>query len=401
MVGKMKVYIVGTGMEGRKTLTEEAKAIIENAEVLIGARRMVEPFMGMNKQFFISWKSEEISDYLCGKSFTSVAILVSGDCGFYSGTEKLLKVLSNHETEVIASVSSPAYLCSKIGKPWQDMRFVSLHGTEGNIVRNVCRNKYCFFLLGGNTNPADVCRVLCQYGRGDIKVFIGENLGYENEKITEGRAEDLVSEAFSELSVIITENPVYERSVRSGITDSEFIRKNVPMTKSEVRSTVISKLNIGRNDVCWDIGCGTGSVSVEMAMQCFDGKVYSVDKNEEAVGLTRENALKFGCDNIEILSGSAPDILGDFPAPDRVFVGGSQGRITEIFDIVFEKNPLAVIVVTAVSLETLNGAVSAFKSHGILLPEIVQLAVTRTQNAGSHTMLSAENPVYIIKGAKQ
>ena len=137
-----------------------------------------------------------------------------------------------------------------------------------------------------------------------------------------------------------------------------------------------------------------------MAMQCFDVKVYSVDKNEEAVGLTRENALKFGCDNIEILSGSAPDILGDFPAPDRVFVGGSQGRITEIFDIVFEKNPLAVIVVTAVSLETLNGAVSAFKSHGILLPEIVQLAVTRTKNVGSHTMLSAENPVYIIKGAK-
>lgn len=400
MVEKMKVYIVGTGMEGRKTLTAEAKTIIENAEVLIGARRMVEPFMGMNKQFFISWKSEEIADYLCEKNFITAAILVSGDCGFYSGTEKLLKALSDYDTEVIASISSPAYLCSKIGKPWQDMRFVSLHGTDGNIVRNVCRNKYCFFLLGGNTNPADVCRALCQYGRGDIKVFIGENLGYENEKITEGRAEDLVSEAFSELSVIITENPVYERSVRSGITDSEFIRENVPMTKSEVRSTVISKLNIGRKDVCWDIGCGTGSVSVEMAMQCFDGKVYSVDKNKEAVGLTRENALKFGCDNIEIISGSAPDILGDFPAPDRVFVGGSQGKINEIFDIVFRKNPFAQIVVTTVSIETLNGAVSAFEKHGISCPDIVQLAVTRTKKVGAHTMLSAENPVFIIKGAR-
>ena len=90
MVEKMKVYIVGTGMEGKKTLTEEAKSIIENAEALIGARRMVEPYMGMNKQFFLSWNSEEIAEYLCKKSFTSAAILVSGDCGFYSGAEKLL-----------------------------------------------------------------------------------------------------------------------------------------------------------------------------------------------------------------------------------------------------------------------------------------------------------------------
>lgn len=401
MVEKMKVYIVGTGMEGRKTLTEEAKAIIENAEVLIGARRMVEPFMGMDKQFFISWKSEEIADYLCGKSFTSAVILMSGDCGFYSGAEKLVQLISDIDTEIICGISSPVYFCSKIQKPWQDMKFISLHGTDGNIVRNVCKNERCFFLLGGNITPAHICRKLCEYGLREVKIYIGENLGYENERILQGTAAELTELEFGTLTVAVAENPGYEHGTLSGIPDEKFIRGSVPMTKSEVRGTVISKLNIGRNDICWDIGCGTGSVSVEMAMQCFDGKVYAADNNAEAAELTRKNALKFGCDNIEIISGSAPDILGDFPAPDRVFVGGSQGRIDEIFDIIFGKNPLAQIVVTAVSLETLSGAVSAFESYGILSPEIVQLAVTRTKKVGSHTMLSAENPVYIIKGAKQ
>lgn len=400
MVEKMKVYIVGTGMEGRKTLTAEAKKIIENAEAIIGARRMVEPFMGMDKQFFISWKSEEIADYLCGKCFTSVAILVSGDCGFYSGAEKFVQLISDIDTEIICGISSPVYFCSKIQKPWQDMKFISLHGTDGNIVRNVCKNELCFFLLGGNITPAHICRKLCEYGLREVKIYIGENLGYENERILQGTAAELTELEFGTLTVAVAENPEYEHGTVSGIPDENFIRGRVPMTKSEVRSTVISKLDIGRNDLCWDIGCGTGSVSVEMAMQCFDGEVYSVDKNEEAVGLTRDNALKFGCDNIRITVGNAPEILEAFPAPDRVFVGGSQGRITEIFDIVFEKNPLAVIVVTAVSLETLSGAVSAFESYGILSPEIVQLAVTRTKKVGSHTMLSAENPVYIIKGAK-
>lgn len=400
MVEKMKVYIVGTGMEGKKTLTAEAKTVIENSEVLIGARRMVEPYMGMNKQFFVSWKSEEIAEYLCKKSFTSAAVLVSGDCGFYSGAEKLLRALSDYDTEIICGISTPVYFCSKIKKPWQDMKLISLHGTDGSIVRNVCKNELCFFLLGGNITPAHICRKLCEYGLSGVKIYIGENLGYENERILQGKAAELTELEFGTLTVAVAENPEYEHGTVSGIPDEKFVRGSVPMTKSEVRSTVISKLNIGRNNICWDIGCGTGSVSVEMALQCFDGKVYSVDKNEEAVGLTRENALKFCCDNMEITVGNAPEILEAFPAPDRVFVGGSQGRIDEMFDIVFEKNSCAQIVVTAVSIETLNGAVSAFEKHGITCPDIVQLAVTRTKRVGAHTMLSAENPVFIIKGAR-
>jgi precorrin-6Y C5,15-methyltransferase (decarboxylating) len=172
------------------------------------------------------------------------------------------------------------------------------------------------------------------------------------------------------------------------------------MTKSEIRSSVISKLDIGRNDICWDIGCGTGSVSVEMALQCYDGAVYAVDKNDEAVKLSAENAFRFGCDNIKIISGEATQVISDFPAPDRVFIGGSCGKIKEIMNAVYDKNICAEIVITAVSLETLNEAVEAFSHFKVYNPEIVQIAVTRTRKLGNHTMLSAENPIFIIKGVR-
>ncbi len=391
----MKIYIVGIGMDGKKTLTAKAYEVIKSADILIGAERMLVPFSSLEKPTFASWKAEEIAAYLKeNKYYGNAVVLMSGDTGFYSGAKKLKDVLSAYDTELICGIPSPVYFCSRIGFPWHDMNFISLHGASGNVVRNVCRNEYCFFLLGGDVTPGEICRRLCDYNMGEIRVFIGENLAYENERIHIGKAAEYTALQTDKLAVMITENSQYERVIRSGISDENFIRGNVPMTKSEVRSAVISKLEISADCICWDIGSGTGSVSVEMALHAFNGKVFSVDKNNEAIMLTRKNAVKFGCDNIEIINGTAPDCLVDFPAPDRVFIGGSCGRMNEILSAVRQKNQSALVVITAVSIETLEQAASALER-----PDIVQLSVTRTKKIGGHTMLSAENPVFIIKGA--
>lgn len=396
----MKVYIVGIGMDGVKTITKEAMAIIESADVLIGAERMLEPFSYLDKQCICSWKPDEIKNFLKQNNLENVVILMSGDCGFYSGAQKLISVLEDFETEVICGISSPVYFCSKINKPWQNMKFISLHGAKSNIVRNVCCNEHCFFLLGGDMNVSDICKKLCEYGMNDVLVYIGENLAYENERILTGIAKDFITHKSEKLAVMITENHFPEKSIFSGIPDDMFVRESVPMTKSEIRCIAVSKLNIGRNDICWDVGCGTGSVTVEMGLRCVDGKVFAVDKNDEAVRLTNENVHKFCCDNIEVINGNAPECLEFFPAPDKVFIGGSCGKIEEILHVVFSKNPCAEIVITAVSIETLASAVETMKKNGIKKPEIVQIAVTRTRKVGTHTMFSGENPVFIIKGAK-
>lgn len=396
-----KVYIIGIGMDGRETLTQQAYSAIASAECLIGAARMLEPFRGLSKPIFTSWNSVEISEYIQRSEHGVFAVLMSGDCGYFSGAEGLLKALPDFvHREVICGISSPVYFCGKLGIPWQNIPTVNLHGETENIARNAAMHRRCFFLLGGNVGAKEVCRRLCEYGLGNITVHIGERLGYPQERILTGVAESFTELDTDKLSVLMTENPEPETYIRTGIPDNEFIREKIPMTKSEVRAMVVSKLAVCPSDTVWDIGCGTGSVSVEMAMQCYRGGVYSIDINPGAAALTKQNAVKFHCDNICVSCGSAPDDTAEFPAPDKVFIGGSGGNLRAIITGAFEKNPAVAFVITAVSLETLHEAADALSALGIST-EVTQIAVTRTRKLGRHTMLAAENPIFIIKGAKK
>lgn len=396
-----KVSIIGVGMNGFETMTKSAIEAVKNADVLIGAKRMTELCDELQKPVFVSYQPNEIASFIFENEYKNIAVLMSGDCGFYSGTDGLLAVLGDTvECNVYSGISSPGYFCSRLKIPWHDLHFVSLHGRRANIVRVVSSNEKTFFLLGGNYTASDVCSKLCEYGMGRVKVYIGENLGCKNERIFIGTADEFTCLRTEKLCVMIAENSGFEKAVRSCIPDNEFIRGAVPMTKSEVRGVVVSKLEIGRDDICWDIGCGTGSVSVEMALRCYEGTVYAVDKNEEAVMLTDENRYNFRCDNIEITRDYAENAVTYFPSPDCVFIGGSGGSIEKIISAVYEKNNKAKIVVTAVSLETLSDSISVFEKHGVEV-EVTQIAVTHTRKIGSHTMLNAENPVFIIRGAVQ
>lgn len=392
----MKVYIIGIGMGSKENMTAEAMEAVKNADVLIGARRMIEPFKDMEKPVFEEYRSEEIVRYIKESGCQCAAVLMSGDCGFFSGAKKLAELFPDTETEFICGISSPVYFMSKLKKDWSDCNFVSLHGKSGNVVRSVCAHEKTFFLLGGDVTAADICRKLCDYGKGGISVIIGEDLGYADERITVGKARELTEYSAGGLSVMLAENPDFERFVPRGISDEAFVRGKVPMTKKEIRENVVAGLEIGKKDVCWDIGCGTGSVSVEMAVCCENGKVCAVDKNPEAIGLTAENSRKFGCDNIEVYEGDAAEKVKQLPAPDCVFIGGSGGKLESIIQTALEKNRNIRLTITAVSLETLSECTEIFDKFDIE-PEITQIAVTRTRKIGGHTMMSAENPIFIIK----
>ncbi len=318
-----------------------------------------------------------------------------GDTGFFSGAKKLLEELKGEDVTVIPGIASPVLFAAKLGVGWDDAALVSLHGREMNLIRTVARNAKTFVLTGSENMPDRIFEKLCDYGMGDLVCAVGERLSYPDETIMRGTVGDLKNGHYDPLSVVYIENNAPEKSIRSGISDEEFMRGGVPMTKAEVRAVSMAKLAPEKDSVVWDIGAGTGSVSVQCALAAYEGCVYAVEKNTEGVSLIRQNKLKFKTDNLYEIEGCAPQALSGLPAPTHVFLGGSSGELKEILHIVFEKNPAARVVINAVTLETQAEVLECVKMLSPASFEAVCLNAARAQQTGKYHLTAALNPVWI------
>ena len=386
------VSVIGIGMS-RSTLTAQALEAVKQADLLIGAPRMLSEFKDLKKNTSVAFLAQDILGVIRSSEAERIAVLFSGDVGFYSGAAGLLSILDPGSVTVYPGISSAVYFFAKCGRPWQDATLVSCHGLDTDLVSPVRRNSEVFALTGGNVE--ELAGSLIRAGFGDLKVTVGESLSYNDEKIWSTKVSDLPGRSFSSLTVLLIDNPAPESCVRSGIPDEEFVRSSVPMTKSEVRAVCLSKLHVRPSDVCYDIGCGTGSVTVEMALAAYEGRVYAFDKKQEAVDLTQQNCVAFHLGNVTAVTGKAPEVLNGIPDPDVVFIGGSSGKIGPILRLLYARNPSVHFVITAICLETLTDAVSGLKAIG-RDPEIVQISAARTKAVASLHMLEAQNPIFII-----
>jgi precorrin-6Y C5,15-methyltransferase (decarboxylating) len=277
---------------------------------------------------------------------------------------------------------------------------VSAHGREHNAPGEVQRHRRTFVLTGGNYRAEDFARELIERGMGDVKLTVGEKISYPDERIVSGTAAQIANQSFESLAVVFAENPhPIERPYSAPyLADADFERTKTPMTKEEVRAVSISKLRIAPEHTVWDVGAGTGSVSVEAAFAASAGRVFAVERNEEATELIERNCEKFGLTNVVVVRGKAPEALETLPAPDRVFIGGSAGNMESIMRLCLEKNPDVRFVVNAVTLETLSETARCFALLGIEDTDMVQLSCTRTRNVGSYHMMDAQNPVWVMSG---
>ncbi|NPV91093.1 MAG: precorrin-6Y C5,15-methyltransferase (decarboxylating) subunit CbiT [Firmicutes bacterium] len=187
-----------------------------------------------------------------------------------------------------------------------------------------------------------------------------------------------------------------------GIPDDRFVRGAVPMTKEEVRTVTISKLRPEKGSVVWDIGAGTGSLSVEAARLAREGRVYAVERLPQGVELIEANRQRFQLDNIEVVAGTAPGALAGLPDPDRVIVGGSGGELSAIMETVKGRlTPGGVVVINCVTVETLARAMECLRELGFQSIEGVGLTVTRLVAAGNYHRFDGGNPVFILSGKKE
>lgn len=394
---KSKVTLLGIGMGSEKTLTIEGKQAVEKADLIIGARRMADSVALPGQKVFYEYRHQEIVSYIdAHPEYEHVVVALSGDVGFYSGAKKLIDSLGEN-VEIICGISSVVYFMSKIGLSWDDTKIVSAHGRSCNLVSLIQKNQKVFAILGTADGAANLAKKLTDYGMGDVLLFIGENLSYPNEKIFSRKASALTGYRGDALSVVCAVNIHAEKAFTThGLPDEVFLRGKAPMTKEEVRAVSLAKLRLHEDSVCYDVGAGTGSVSIEMARMASQGMVYAIEKKEDTVALLYQNKKKFAADNLKVVAGLAPEVLTDLPAPTHAFIGGSSGNLKEICQVLLDKNPEVRIVINCITLETVSEALDVIRSFAFTDTDIVSMSVSRSKSVGRYHMMMGENPIYVI-----
>ena len=400
----LDITIAGIGMGDKSVMTKETLMVISDADVVMGAKRVIDS-VDRDVKKFPYYLAKDIIPCLDEMGSGKVAILYSGDSGFYSGSaklyEKLLEYKDSHKERqvvirILPGISSVSYLASKLGKTYENANILSIHGRQiNNIVRRISCHKDNFILVSGKEDITDICEKLVNKGMGDLIITAGMNLSYPDETIVSFKPGDDIKLEEGIYTLYICNPGAVSKEVGVSLKDDEMIRDSVPMTKEEIRDISISKLHLKSDSVLYDIGSGTGSIAVASALLSDDINVYAIEMKDEAVELINKNKDKFMLDNINVIKAKAPDGLKELPKATHAFIGGSSGNMKEIIMALRDINLGMRVVINAVSLETIGEISSILNDFNIENEEIIQVQVDRGYKAGSHRLMKAENPVYI------
>ena len=404
-----KVTIIGAGPGSPDLLSRAALDAIDIADVVIGAHRAL---VGIDvPPDVVRCELVKTADIVAAltdaASWQRAVVVMTGDVGLFSGARRLVEALSGDarvDVRIIPGISSASYLAARLARPWQDWRFASAHGVACDIVAEAERAGELFLVTSGGEDPSRLSGELVQAGFGDARVTVAERLSYPDERITCATASEIAGQTFDDLNVMLIEfaggagSPANSRwpYASSGIPDELFIRGDVPMTKQEVRAVALAKLRLTATDTVWDVGAGTGSVSIEAALIARAGSVWAVERNATGVRLIRENADAFGCGNVHAVPGVAPEALAKLPVPDAVFVGGSAGELPSIVEAALEKNSQVRLCVPCVTVETLTEACALLSGSRFKGFEACQVSAARAEAVGSHHLMKAQNPVFLV-----
>lgn len=405
-----RLTIIGIGPGSAEYFMPAARNRMRSAHTVIAAKRilpMLQEVCGSTEaQFQPMGKIKDTLEVIDGllHQEKDVALVVSGDPLMYSLYKTILnqEISEDWEMDVIPGIGSMQMLGAAFGETMEDARLMSVHGrsrTPGSVALCVTENPKVFFLCSKEQGPAWLSRIMLEYNLHDVEVFAGANLSYEDEMLVSGSPVEMAEKEFPALCVAMIKNP-HPRPVTRPcfLSDEDFERSRTPMTKEEIRVLILHKMKIHPDDVIWDIGAGTGSVSVECARQAPFGQVHSVERDEAAIHLIEKNREKFGLDNLFIYEGDAAERAAHLPAPDKVFIGGSGGKLREIMEIIDTFPKKIQVTVSAVTLETIAEAGEILGNYDADY-DVIQATVGRGRKIGSYHIMDTNNPVMIFTAA--
>jgi precorrin-6Y C5,15-methyltransferase (decarboxylating) len=404
------VTIVGISDDGCAGLSSRAVGAVSAAQVLAGGERHL--------AFFPQFRGERIvfKDGLAraldriaeAANEHNVCILASGDPMFFGVGAAVLKRLGAEHVEVLPHPGSLQWAFARAGMKWDDAVFISLHGRsrEGFLTRlRTCAK--AGVLTDPENTPSRLAATMLEHGQTGWRAWVCENLAGPDERVRTFSIPELAAcEDIGPLNVLILarEDQSWNEPPSIPFIHEDDFAKRIPkkglITKREVRLLSLAAMRIRCDSVVWDIGAGSGSVSIEAAMLASRGRVYAIEVDPEGVEICRENLRAHAIDNVRVIAGRAPEVLADLEAPDAVFVGGSKGSMDEIVEAALERlRPGGRLVVNAITLENSGEVYTALRKRGIV-PQVTLLQISRAEPLARYLRFEALNPIQIFAAEK-
>jgi len=410
MSGPRAITIVGISDDGCVGLSSRAVNAVAAAQVLAGGERHL-AFFPQFRGIRITLKdglAQALDRIAEAADEHHVCILASGDPMFFGVGALVIKGLGAEHVEVIPHPSSMQWAFARAGLKWDDAAFISVHGRsrEGFLTRlRTCAK--VGVLTDPENSPARLAALMREFGETEWQAWVCENLAGPDERVRAFSVEQLaVCEDIGPLNVLILvrTDPAWRAPTAIPFLHEDEFAKRMPkkglITKREVRLLSLAALRIRPDSVVWDIGAGSGSVSIEAAMLAPLGRVYAIEVDPEGVEICRENLRTHAIDNVRVIAGRAPEALADLEPPDAVFVGGSKGSMDEIVEVALERlRPGGRLVANAITLENSGEVYAAMRKRGIV-PEVTLLQISRAEPLARYLRFEALNPIQIFAAEK-
>lgn len=406
MSPRRAMTVIGIGDDGCPSLTSRAVNAVMKAGVLVGGERHLAFFPQFQGETIVvkAGLSSVLERVAKLAEEQNVCVLASGDPLFFGIGSLVIKRLGAEHVEILPQPSSMQWAFARAGLKWDDAAFLSLHGrsAEGFLTRLKGQSKVAI-LTDEKSTPSVLAQRMIEHGEIAWTAWVCENLGGPDERVRRFDVKTLaMCQDIGPLNVLllVRSDPSWRAPWTIPFLHEEAFAKRMPkkglITKREVRLLSLAAMGIRRDSVIWDIGAGSGSISIEAALLAPEGRVYAVEVDQECVEICQDNLRVHAVDNVRIVAGRAPKVLADLEPPDAVFIGGSKGSMEEIIEVVMARlQPGGRLVVNAITLENVAETYQALRKRG-LVPEVTLLQVSRAEPLAHYLRYEALNPIHIF-----
>jgi len=419
-MSRKKVMIVGVGIDPRgRQVTLEALDHIKSADVVFATRTVSKVIENVAPDVHIEEISTReatvdfnlLADRICSSASQRIVVAVRGDSTFASLGTRLYRELTRRgvECRILPGISSLQVAAAKLGLDWSNSVILDVHARPSEeILRTIASLIGLGFKVITTLHPRvrgnDVAKFLVESGLQQVRVSVCENLGRESERVLVGLAEDLARTQTDYNAILIAE-PLADMRWTTGTSDCEIItNEKVPgPTKEEIRAITAAKARLKPGYRVLEIGCGTGALTVELALRVApDGVVYAVDYRDEAIKTTMLNLRRFRVAHlVKLVHGRAPEVLESLDCKFNVAVIEGTENLERMLEVVSKmlEDP-ARIIINAVTMDTVNTACSVLRRLGFNV-EITLCYIAKTREVKGKLMFTAHNPVFIITGEQR